>query len=1161
MEISDNLELISPFKQYEMLVSEELKCTDPADMSLFGKRIIARLDQEPESVAKRFWMGSTYFIQANFDKLDQTIQAAIDQFEKAAQLDPKDQRIYSNLMGAYQSLDDKEGFRRTMVRAIENDPSPNAEKQAWLAGQMAEKKMYCQSCGAPSPYQYGLQNCPICKKENPAWIVVLPGSNKPQVQEMKDKAARYYAQGLIKDGIEQLQSAAKIDPSDVTIYNNLGVFYMKIADYGAAKKYFKKAVEINPNLEFAAKMTQKMDEKGVDKAHISIPFNYLVEQPELKQDEFSTVMSAVQLAINSKNLSKAAMAILCLRMVLLTLNYGNESVKEAEPYWDQLEVLKKFLPIQYGDEYQKIKKIYEPLYTNMLLGYPKEEEEPETVTEVSTPLAEAKKLAMTDPRLARQALLAIEEQLNAKSWPFGKGKVRTEMVPIWYLFDRQTAIEKMKNIPATDLKLVVKNLNKISPLQPREWERLIEIFTLKFLAQEVWDGIVSEKQTSLFSKELLMGLAPLYLKWAGNLLVLSKDTAQFQEVYNKFEWLMHNGSQLDAAPAFAEIFTKLTKIFERIQLWWVGFSVLELMLQTGVNLNLINLESIASLLTEIPPYLHLFVRSHIAAYQANPESAQKIYLDLKRETRDNQQALAWYLINLVKRGFGKIALDLSGQSGRYSELSQRVHRAWLTVDINTARNSIPVEDFAGDPVGEFLIQEPLEKRVEYLRQLTGYGAQGLPEQLWVVIPKNEVKKNIFGVAVRPKKTFAQETEEYLQTTPLYSTQKTSLTPEEKFTDYLRTAGYGEFRYQTVDPVLQETLIAWGKVYPQELRTQIRILWSNMMPQDFLIQTDWLREVVLERIMTVLSADPDVFCDDVATWFKREWVEKGRRVRINNQDVQFKLPAGLPFVLCVQAAGKLQRYAPELCDKLLVKGLEKFKAEPDSVKLAATIYNSNKSILDFNPPLAFNDSSLNFWQQGVVIGSFPKMEKAFQNRKTKFIGNCDLCNQVLQQGEGTPYTATEFRDLVVKGFEPPESAIAYAIRFGEKREHFLQQWKYNLVAQSQTGWMLCPVCQENAKRFRTQPGDQVQPVEASRAGFCDICNQTITFSEGKSFTANEFRNIVAHGFEPSENVITMGTMFGLSRETVIEDWKKNMVEQSPTGWLLCRDCSKKARLYM
>ncbi len=1062
-------ELSSPEKQYETFVMEQLRCTEPEEMSNFGKKIVARMEQEPETVAKYFWLGNAFFIQASADKSEEALKLAIDHFEHAAMLDPKDLRIYSNLMGAYQSLDDMEGFRKSMVRSIENDPNPNAEKRAWLAGQQASQKMYCQSCGTPSPYESGLRTCPICKKENPGWIVIMPGSNNPQVQEYKDKAARYYSQGLFQDAIEQLLAAAKIDPTDATIFNNLGVFYMKIGDFGAAKKQFKKAVEVNPDLNYAGLMLQKMEEKGVDKSKISVPVNFLVDNPIQKQSEHTKVMADIQIALNSKTLTKSAQAFLLLKLVYLSLKYSADSIKNTEPYWDRLQSLKKFLPPEYLDEYQKLKNIYEPLYTNMLLGNVDEESNvvlKETAEDKTPPqLKEAKRLATSDPRLARQALLAIEEQLKAQSWPFGKGKIKTEMVQIWYLFDRTTAIERMKDIPKGDLKQTLLNLNEIAPIQPPEWDRLIEIFTIKVLAQDVWDGIVEQKQPASFSKDLLLGLAPLFLKWFGNVHVVSQEVTVFQTIYSKFEWLMRCGSPQNVAPAYEEIFVKTTKVFDRIQMWWVGFSLLEMMLQLGVKLNVLHVQRLPALIPEIPVYLHSFIRAHTASWETTPETAQAYYLNLKRDTQDNSQALGWYLVNLVKRGFGKIALDLAGQSGRYNELSQRVHRTWLTLDLNSARKSIPVEDFAGDPIGEFLIQEPLDKRIEYLRNATDRGTHGVPEQLWVVIPKVEVKKNLFGVAVKPKKSYEQEIEEYLQNTPLYARQKSQIKPEDKFGDYLRTAGFGEYRYQTLDPVLQETLVTWGKSYPTEINSLIKIMWSEMIPQDFLTTIAWLMEAVIDRIVTILSVDPDVFVDEIMMWFKKEWVEKGRKMKVNNQDVQFRQPPGYPFALCVQAAAKIEKQSPQLRDQILVNGLSKLKAEPPHVKIAASLYGSDKTALDFTPPLAFNDTFLNVWQQGIILSSFSHMEKAFQKQKEQIVNYCDLCNQVLQKGQGTPYSADEFRALVANGFEPPEAAIQYALRSGKKREQFLQQWKLDLVAQSQTGWMLCPSCQEKTEQYR------------------------------------------------------------------------------------------------
>ena len=1164
METAVRKEPSSPEKQYETFVMEQLSCTEPSEMGSFGKKIVTRLEQEPESVAKHFWLGNAFFIQASADKSEEALKLAIDHFEHAARLDPKDQRIYSNLMGAYQSLDDMEGFRKSMVRAIENDPNPNAEKRAWLAGQQATQKMYCQACGSPSPYESGLNTCPICKKENPGWIVVVPGSSNPQVQEYKDKAARYYSQGLFQDAIEQLQAAAKIDPTDATLFNNLGVFFMKIEDYGAAKKNFKKAVELNPKLEYANKMLSKMEEKGVDKSRIGIPSNLLVENPAEKLPEHTKIISAAQTALNSKTLAKSAQAVLAMRLMLLSLTYGENKVKEAEPYWDKLQALKKSLPPEYAEEYQKLKKVYDSLYTEMVVGIqeeePVEEQKPDLKDETPPQLKEAKRLALIDPKLARQALLTIEEQLKAQSWPFGKCKIKTEIVQIWYLFDRATAIERMKDIPKGDLKQLLLNLNKISPLQPEEWDRLIVFFTQKNLSQDVWDGIAEQKQISQFSKELLLGLAPLFIKWAGNTIVMTQDSALFQNVFDKFEWLMRSGCALNVAPAFEEILVKFTKMFERIQLWWVGFSLLELMIQLGVNLSLIHVLRLPYLMPEIPTYLHHFIRAHTAVCLANPDTAQTLFLNLKRDTQDNQQALGWFLVNLVKRGYRKTALDLASQSGRYNELSQRVHRTWITLDLNDARKSIPADDFAGDSIGEFLIQDSLEKRVEYLRSVSDHGSTSLPGQLWVFIPKVELKKNIFGATIKPHKTFEQETEEFVQNTPVYSSQKTMIRVDEKFTDYLRTAGFGEYRYQTIDPVLQETLVSWTKSYPQEVKSLVKNLWAVMIPQDFLTTVDWLRNEVLERITSVLAADPEVFCDEVVMWFKKEWVDRGRRLKINNQDVQFKLEPGFPFSMCVRAAMKIDKLSPKIRDQIITFGLSKYKCETKSIVIAAGLYGGDKNPLDFTPPFALQDAFLGYWQQGIIMSSAPALEKAFQSQKAQIIGLCDLCNQVLQKGQGKPYTADEFRALVAKGFEPPEAAIQYALRLGGKREQFIQQWKFELVAQSTTGWMLCPVCQEKAEKYHPEPGIKKIEPQMTGMGLCDICNKSIVLSDAKSFTPDEFQQIVSRGFEPPDNTISMSLLFGLSRESFLEGWKQDRIQQSSKGWILCPDCTNRAYLY-
>jgi uncharacterized RDD family membrane protein YckC len=103
-----------------------------------------------------------------------------------------------------------------------------------------------------------------------------------------------------------------------------------------------------------------------------------------------------------------------------------------------------------------------------------------------------------------------------------------------------------------------------------------------------------------------------------------------------------------------------------------------------------------------------------------------------------------------------------------------------------------------------------------------------------------------------------------------------------------------------------------------------------------------------------------------------------------------------------------------------------------------------------------------------------------------MGNCDLCNAMTSWGEGTAYTADEFRTLVAKGFGPDASVIRM---MGEKwldaeddgqtrqwayshpswlRAQVLEAWKQRLVTHSTSGWLLCPSCAGRAAGYMPRP---------------------------------------------------------------------------------------------
>ena len=76
--------------------------------------------------------------------------------------------------------------------------------------------------------------------------------------------------------------------------------------------------------------------------------------------------------------------------------------------------------------------------------------------------------------------------------------------------------------------------------------------------------------------------------------------------------------------------------------------------------------------------------------------------------------------------------------------------------------------------------------------------------------------------------------------------------------------------------------------------------------------------------------------------------------------------------------------------------------------------------------------------------------------------------------------------------------------------------------------------------------------------CDVCNSTVSSEEGATYSATEFRELVANGFEPDESAISLMTLFGVSRQQAVAQWKQGLVAQSATNWVLCPSCAARAR---
>ncbi|MGD8536464.1 MAG: hypothetical protein PVF66_11500, partial [Candidatus Aminicenantes bacterium] len=73
----------------------------------------------------------------------------------------------------------------------------------------------------------------------------------------------YYLKGEEKldEGLKVLLDATELFPSDANLFDSVGEFYLAKEEKTKAMEYFKKALEVNPNLRSSIQALEKLKEK------------------------------------------------------------------------------------------------------------------------------------------------------------------------------------------------------------------------------------------------------------------------------------------------------------------------------------------------------------------------------------------------------------------------------------------------------------------------------------------------------------------------------------------------------------------------------------------------------------------------------------------------------------------------------------------------------------------------------------------------------------------------------------------------------------------------------------------------------------------------------------------------------------------------------------
>ena len=761
----------------------------------------------------------------------------------------------------------------------------------------------------------------------------------------------------------------------------------------------------------------------------------------------TSILTRVEAALAGRDLLDAPRAVLLLRLAQKTLPH---SIEKAREYSAQLARVRTSLPREYATDEAALRAALEP---------PRQAKEKTPTGWVAEALVEveaAEQIAASDPSEAGRRLVAVEDGLKRHMLPIGKGPVRVALAAAWAGVDRGRALASLHDVPGDSRQPLLAAWNRSAPLRAEEWDLLVGRLGLP-TTLSLARGLLSESgQVVTLPQRLLFAIGEQIRQAMTGQPTRAAATTEYVRV------IAQPGASLaDRVALYEELFRP---DWPRFDAAWVSRFDWFLRLATlGVHLGLLTDANLDRVLSRTPAYAAGFVRTWHAALSVTPGRVEDAFRALRAATFGDPACSSLYLYSAIHRGLGAEALAAADRSGEES-LRQLARRVWLSYDLSGASAAISPGDMQGDPVGGFLALGSAQSRAEFLRRATNRGESGLPGDLWVVLPPPRPGglRGLFTTGKKPDEVVG----EYLDRTPLYGSRSPVRLPESAWlSEFVRlVTGYS---YKNVDGPLLEALVTWGDQSPEEMSAAARASLKAILPEDALMFDDGLRGALLERCSTILAAEPEILAGEFAGWVKKEWVNKGRKRKVDGGEQVLKLPREAPFQLCLQGALAVSGTSPARRDAIITRAVAAHDANAQLTAIAARLYAADKPKLELAPPPAVKRGQVAAWQTGIVEDAVPAIEAALAAGTGTESAVCDVCNATTSFGDATAVGPEEFRELVRRGFEMDEGAIRLAEAFGISREQAIERWKRDLVARSPTGWLLCPTCAARAESFRVR----------------------------------------------------------------------------------------------
>jgi hypothetical protein len=629
-------------------------------------------------------------------------------------------------------------------------------------------------------------------------------------------------------------------------------------------------------------------------------------------------LTDIEATLNLAELGETPRALLLLELCHVTRALQPDAFSG---FLGQLQDHASALPAQEQQRYQALLTLEVPTTGEAGTGF---------ATRLAAELNEALDRLDSDREAAVMGVEACEAKLRGRWWwPFGLAPAWQALAKAWARIDRDRAIGLLPKLPSELRATFLQQLHAEKALAASEWSLAHELLAEDRILAVVRELLDDGAETLELPEPLVRDVASELIDEA---VAHGDDHKERQKTLILFQRLAERVAANDAA--LTEELAR--KLFDRIAGAYtlVGsgghftkvFAAVRQVIILWSELPVVHKSSASYIASSCPRHLRAFALAQWHAMSPKAaEEAQAAHKALLAAA--GAEAEAWFLVVLVLRGLGTTALELADLSDHCDDLVPRIRRAWVANDAVSARDVLDEADFADDPIGRFLLVPTQDERVDYLRSATSRGSRSLPSSFWT----------------RPEIMHLINDQEHLA---LMATFKKDTSPGEQFSVYLRLHGYGQWSYESLDPLLVGTLVRWAERHPQEVDSLMGHMWQDMKPpSDDYLMLDLVRNVVFERCRTLFAARPQRLFELYLGWVDRKLVKSSVRIENHFEGTVRTLSLGdeAPFLYSLLGAEAVGGASPSCCDEIIITAMKRYSCEDQMLNAAAQLYASDKGL--------------------------------------------------------------------------------------------------------------------------------------------------------------------------------------------------------------------------